>query len=77
MQPCVGQVRVRERLGAIKRGLQHRDLRVEHIGTGRHAGGESFADHPPRLGRGTNRIVGRGYCGAARLNLGQALTDLE
>jgi len=77
MQPCVGQMRIREGLGAIERGLQDRHLRVEHVGAGRHAGGEPFADYTPRLGRGPQSVVGRGHCGTAGLNFGHALTNLE
>ena len=73
----VREVRVGHRLRAIELGLQERDLRIEHIGAGRDAGGEALAEHAARFRRAAHGVGGGVDGRPARVDLTPALADFH
>src|SRR5215207_2389755 len=68
-QPGLGQPRIGQRARAIELGLQHRRLRVEHLGVGGDAGVEPLAEDAMRFGGGADAFGGRGNRRPARIQL--------
>src|SRR4051812_9279651 len=59
LQACFGEANAGQRARTIEFSLQACDLRVEHVGTSRHAGGVALTDNALGLHRGAHFVLCR------------------